>query len=100
MALRDRAPGRWMVVVILVASLDDLARRSAVADEEERRQRRQRHGGRAGLSVPRLRHRLDTAEIAHARAAIDRRIGVQPLAPAAAARQPDPVALARDRREV
>ena len=34
---------------------------------------------RAGLAVPGLGHRLDAAEIAHARAAIERGVGVEPL---------------------
>ena len=49
---------------------------------------------RAGLAMPRDLDRLHAAEVAHVRAAVDLRVGVQDLAPAAAARQPDAVARA------
>ena len=100
MALRDRAPGRWMVVLILFASLGSwsVAQLSLTKNSVA-------SGGRViaaeqGCPCQGSAVGLDAAEIAHARAAIERGIGVEPLPPAARGGQADPVALARHRREV
>ena len=50
--------------------------------------------------VVRHRRRLAAAVVAHAAAAVERRVGVQELAPVAAVRYAEPIVLARHRREV
>ena len=62
-------------------------------------------GGRRDLRRERLvlpgdRAGLDAAEVADVRAAVEAGVGVDDLAPGARAWQPEPVSLARDRRQV
>ena len=68
--------------------------------EPDRAERRHPQGGRGRLAVPALAAGLDRTEVADAAAGVDLRVGVEHLVPAAGQRQPDPVALVRDRREV
>src|SRR5436190_22574623 len=68
--------------------------------EEKNGQRRNSDGKRLREVLVRHRRRLAAAVIAEARAAVERRVRVEQLAPEAAARHAKAIVVARDRREV
>src|SRR3954467_13810533 len=68
--------------------------------EEKNGQRRKRNGKRLRKVLVGHRRRLAAAVIAQARAAVERRVGIEELAPEAAARHAEAIVVARYRREV